>query len=183
MEDPRGNREILITRMVPKAEQAARAIAARDGLSHAAADDLVQAALMEVVKGWDRWDPVKSSWPTYAVNCAKWGAQREISRHARRKRRADVIRIDSADAEEVLADPAAGDPALEAEKAEARKLLETHLEKFPKESNYAAAARMYFLDGLNQSETARKLGITPRRVFQIVTHAVHAIRKKAHLDD
>jgi len=169
--------------MVPKAELAARALAARAGLSHAAADDLVQAALMEVIRGWDRWDPDKSSWPTYAINCAKWGAQREISKHARRSRRAEEVRLDSADAEEILADPAAGDPALDAEKAEARKLLETHLKKFPKESNYAAAARLYFYGGLNQSETARKLGITPRRVFQIVTHAIHAIRKTIHLDD
>lgn len=183
MEDPRGNREIQITRMVPKAEQAARAIAARAGLSHAAADDLVQAALMEVIRGWDRWDPTKSTWPTYAINCAKWGAQREISRHAKRHRRAPAVRFDSADADDFLTDPGAADPAEEAEKAGLVELLEIHLRKFPIDSNYAAAARLYFFKGLNQSETARKLGITPRRVFQIVQHITHAIRKKIHLDD
>lgn len=166
------DREIDIEKILPKAESVARYLAARARLNADDADDLVQIALLEVIRGWDRWDPARSTWPTYAVNCARWGAKRELRRRAKKNKAPAELFDDS------HADPNADDPVRFAEKEEARSLLDVYLTRYPPGSNYAKAVRLVYIDGLNHSEAARRLGISANRVSQICRKTTHEIRNQ-----
>lgn len=172
------DRETEIERILPKAESAARYQAARARLNADDAEDLVQIALVEVLRGWDRWDPAKSTWSTYAVNCARWGAKRELRRRAKKKKAANAEFLDDSHA-----DPNADDPVQNAEKEEARKILDKYLTRYPPRSNYVQAVRLVYFDGLNYSETARRLGISANRVGQICRKTKNEIRNQIDQPD
>ena len=106
--------------VLPKAESEARYWARRAHLSPEDTEDLVQTALIEVIKGRERFDPLKSSWDTYAVNCAKWGAQRAITETAKKRKRRGIT-FQRMEGPEI--DPRAAEPVISAEAEEIRGII------------------------------------------------------------
>lgn len=161
--------------VLPKAESEARYWARRAHLSPEDTEDLIQTALIEVIRGRERFDPLKSSWETYAVNCAKWGAQREITETAKkRKRRGITFR----GMEEPEIDPRAAEPVISAEAAEIREIIQEILNTRPKTSNFAKCGMLIFFEGLNQTEAAKELGISTTRAQQIAESIKNEVRRK-----
>ena len=176
-------RERKIEEVTPACESAARFIAFQAGLSDQDAADLIQTAMIEVVRGWDRWDPWKSSWPTYAVNCAKWGAKRELTRHAKRIRRRKEANAVTVSLPEAATDSGAQDPAESAEKEELLRLIREKVERHPPGSTFRNVLELYLYQGKNHTEIAQALGVSRSRVYQITQGFKHEVRAAADPDD
>lgn len=161
--------------VLPKAESEARYWARRAHLSPEDTEDLVQTALIEVIKGRERFDPLKSSWETYAVNCAKWGAQREITETAKKRKRRGIT-IQRMEGPEI--DPRAAEPVISAEAEEIKAIILEVLETRPKESNFYQCGILIFFEGFNQTEAAKELGISTTRAQQIAESIRNEVRRK-----
>ena len=167
--------------VLPKAESEARYWARRARLSPADTDDLIQTAMIEVIKGRERFDPAKSSWETYAVNCARWGAQRELTETAKKRKRRGITFRGMEDPE---IDPRAAEPVITAEAEEVKEIILKILSRHPEESNFHKCGIMIFCEGLNQTEAAKELGISTTRAQQIAESIRNEVRRKtADLDD
>lgn len=181
-------REAEIEKVLPAAIATARAVARRAGLRPADQEDLEQIALIEVIRGRERWDPTRSSWKSYAINCARWGAQREVARiAAANKRRGTVITHLTEQRQEELLDRNAADTGERAEKEElterAVKAVREHISQYPAGSSTAKAVEMVLLLGESKNKTAAALKISRRRVDQIVQRALNEIRTKTDRND
>lgn len=161
--------------VLPKAENEARYWARRAHLSPEDTEDLVQTALIEVIKGRERFDPLKSSWETYAVNCAKWGAQREITETAKKRKRRGIT-FQRMEGPEI--DPRAAEPLISAEAEEIKAIILEILETRPKESNFYQCGILIFFEGFNQTEAAKELGISTTRAQQIAESIRNEVRRK-----
>lgn len=184
MESQREDAEI--EKVLPAATAAARAVARRAGLRTADQEDLEQIALLEVIRGRSRWNPAKSTWLSYAINCARWGAQREVARIAAANKRHGAVITHLAEQEDLL-DRNAADPRERAEKEElTEKVLRAvheHLDQYPAESNTAKVIELVLLRGESKNHTANVLKISRRRVDQIIQRAINEIRNQTNRND
>lgn len=166
--------------VLPKAENEARFWARRARLTPEDTDDLVQIALIEVMKARGRFDRTKSSWETYAINSARWGAQRELSKRAKKRKRGEGV-FSPIEGTEI--DPRAADPKAEAETDEIREIILHVLNRHPRESNFYKCGILIFFEGYNQTEAAKELGISTTRAQQIAESIRNAVRNAADPDD
>ena len=169
--------------VLPKAEKEARFIAREAGLSAADTEDLVQIALMEVIRGRDRWRPGGSIWPNYALDCARWGARRELTRYAKQRKRRGVTRIPLDEVAETYSDARAIDPETAAEADEVRRMIQTILDRHPPGSNFYRIGNLVFFDGLPVYAAARIAGISKTRAQQITEKIKDEIRNKTDQHD
>ena len=175
--------EAELLAVLPKCEKAARYVARAARLSAADADDLVQIALIEVMKGRDRWHPGGSTWTNYALDCARWGARRELARYARQKKRRGIRGVNLGDMEGALVDTRTSDPELAAEAEEALRMVQAILDRHPPGSNFYRIGKLVFFDGIAVYSAARIAGVSKTRAQQIAEKIRDEIRNKTDQHD